>query len=253
MRTFSLQSGSNGNSIYVEALDTRILIDAGISGACAQRRMAAHGRDIRDVQALIITHDHTDHISGAGTFNRKYGIPIHITKKTQQAYVHGLGKVRGVKHFVSGESFTVGNLTIHTIATPHDAADAVAIIVEAEGRRLGVLTDIGNPFPGLIDLLESVDAAYLESNYDTLMLEHGPYPPRLKQRIRGGAGHLSNDQAAELVKLCRRRRPNWIAIAHLSAENNEPHLALDAHHQATGRDYPVHHASRLDVSEVWEV
>lgn len=253
MRTFSLQSGSNGNSIYVEALDTRILIDAGISGACAQRRMAAHGRNIRDVQALIVTHDHSDHISAAGTYNRKFGIPIHITRKTQQAYRPGLGKVRGVRHFVAGESLSIGNLTIHTVQTPHDAADGVAIIVEAEGRRLGVLTDLGNPFAGLQELLESVDAAYLESNYDPIMLEHGPYPIGLKERIRGGAGHLSNHEAAELVRRCRRKRPNWVAIAHLSAENNEPHLAIDAHHQAVGRDYPIHHASRHDVSPVWDV
>ena len=253
MRTFSLQSGSNGNSVYVEANGVRLLFDAGISGSMAERRMAVHGRDIRDVDALIISHDHVDHLRCAGIYQRKFGIPIHITRATLAATWCDLGRVSDVEHFQAGDSLTFGRVVVHTVRTPHDAADGVGFVVECEGRRLAILTDLGHPFDGLLDLLESVDAAYLESNYDPELLQKGRYPPRLKARIRGPNGHLSNDEAAELLRACGRRRPRWVAVAHLSEENNRPELAIEAQRAAVGQTYTVHHASRYDCSEVMTV
>jgi len=255
MRTFSLQSGSNGNAIYVETNGVRLLFDAGISGVTAQRRMAVHDRDIRDVDALIISHDHADHVRCAGGYQRKFGLPIYLTRRTHRTVAKwcDLGKLTDVRHFQSGDALTFGDVTVHTSPTAHDAADGVAFVVEAEGKRLGILTDLGHPYPGLQQLLESLDAAYLESNYDPEMLAAGPYPPALKARIRGLNGHLSNDDCANLLGACGRNRPHWVAVAHLSEHNNRPELAIRAQHAVVGRDYPVYHASRYDCSDLLEL
>ena len=141
-------------------------------------------------------------------------------------------------------------MVVHTVQTAHDAADGVAFVVECEGKRLGVLTDLGHPFDGLQEVLESLDAAYLECNYDPEMLATGPYPPALKARIRGPHGHLSNDDSAALLRACGHRRPKWVAVAHLSEENNSPELAISTQRDAVGHDYPVHHAPRYETSEM---
>ncbi len=255
MLTFSLQSGSNGNAIYVEADGVRLLFDAGISGKMAERRMAVHDRDIRDVDALIISHDHRDHVGCAGIYQRKYGLPVYITGQTLRAATqwYNLGRLSDVRHFRSGETLTFREVRVHTIPTPHDAADGVGFVVEAGGKRLGILTDLGHLFDGLQSVVESLDALYLESNYDPEMLDTGGYPAVLKARIRGPRGHLSNDDAASLVRACRRRRPRWMAVAHLSEENNSPDLAISVQHDVLGRDYPVYQASRYETSELLTV
>jgi len=251
--TFSLQLGSNGNSIYVESDGVRLLFDAGITGAMAERRMTVHGRDIRDVDALIISHDHADHIRCAGVYQRKFALPVYMTRTTRAATWCNLGKLSDVRYFRSGDTLRFGDVAVHTTRTAHDAADGVAFVVECAGNRLGILTDLGHLFTGLQSLLESVDGAYLESNYDPHMLETGSYQPWLKARIRGDRGHLSNDESARLVQACGRRMPRWVAVAHLSQENNRPELAVAAHQAAVGRDYPIHHASRYECSELLNV
>ena len=255
MITFSLQSGSNGNAIYVEADGVRLLFDAGISGKQAQERMAVHGRDMRDIDALLISHDHADHVGCAGIYQRKFGLPIYITQRTLAAAKvrYNLGRLSDVRHFRAGESLSFRNVVVHPVRTAHDAAEGVGFVVEAESKRLGLLTDLGHPFDGLQSLLESVDAAYLESNYDPAMLAAGDYPPRLKARIQGPGGHLSNDESAELIHACGRNRPNWIAVAHVSEANNRPELAIGAQREAVGHDYPVHHASRHETSAILSV
>jgi phosphoribosyl 1,2-cyclic phosphodiesterase len=249
--TFSLQSGSNGNAIYVEADGVRLLFDAGISGRQAALRMAAHGRNIRDVDALILSHRHGDHTRCARVYQRLFGLPIYATPATRHAVAPG--RTADVRTFHPGVALDFGRVIVHTLPTPHDAAESVAFVIECEGRRLGILTDLGHPFAGLAGALAELDAAYLESNYDPLMLAEGSYPPELKARIRGDGGHLSNDEAAALLKRCRRRRPRWIALAHLSEHNNDPELALETHRRELGRDYPLTIASRYEVSELLPV
>ena len=255
MLTFSLQSGSNGNAIYVEADGVRLLFDAGISGKMAERRMAVHGRDIRDVDALLISHDHRDHVGCAGIYQRKFGLPIYINHGTLDAALRWceLGLLSDVRHFRSGECLEFGGVTVHTVPTAHDAADGVGFVVESAGKRLGILTDLGHPFDGLQSVIESLDAVYLESNFDPGMLAVSRYPEAVKARIRGPRGHLSNADAATLIQRCGRRRPKWMAVAHLSEENNSPALALDVQHEAVGRAYPVHHASRYETSDLLTV
>jgi phosphoribosyl 1,2-cyclic phosphodiesterase len=253
MITFSLQSGSNGNCIYVEAGDIRLLFDAGISGKQAAMRMASRGRNVQNCHALIISHDHADHTRCAGVFQRKFGLPIYITKPAFQEARPLLGMVRDVRLFTAGDRLTFGDVTVHTIRAPHDAADTVCFIVEHDGRRLGVLTDLGHPFAELRSALEDMDAAYLESNYDPEMLRKGPYPEWLKKRIAGAGGHISNQEAAELIGRSAGRRLKWAAIAHLSEENNRPSLAMETHRSLVGRSFPLHHASRYEASEILEV
>ncbi len=251
MITFALQSGSNGNSIYVEAGDVKLLFDAGISGRQAMLRMAEYGRDIRDVQALIISHDHHDHIRCAGVYQRKFGLPIYMTRRTLDATWSPLGTLDDVRYFRAGDVLRFGRVNVYTIPTPHDAADPVIFVIEHEGKRLGIFTDLGHPFTGLAGLLRSVDAAYLESNYDPHMLEHGPYSPSLKARIRGPGGHLSNVESAQTL---RRSRPaRWVQLAHLSEQNNDPALALETHRRCVGTDYPFGVASRYRVSDLMSV
>ena len=253
MITFSLNSGSNGNAIYVEAGDVRLLFDAGISGKQAEGRMRVHKRDIRDVQAIIISHDHSDHVRCAGIFQRKFGLPIYATPRTHQAIRGLIGRVDDVRHFSPGERLDFGDVCVHTLRTPHDGVETVCFIVEHDRRRLGIFTDLGHPFAALRDALADLDAAYLESNYDPDMLWHGPYPVELKRRIAGQGGHLSNDEAAEIIRAAASPRLRWLALAHLSEHNNAPDLALSTHRRYVGKLLPLRVASRYEVGEVAEL
>ncbi|NOX59647.1 MAG: MBL fold metallo-hydrolase [Planctomycetes bacterium] len=248
MVTFSVQSGSNGNCIYVEAGDARLLFDAGVSARRLEQRMAEHGRSPHGVDALLISHEHSDHVRCAGIFQRKFACPIFMTKPTQRAVRCDLGQLSEVRNFVAGKTLEFGSTRVHTFSTPHDAADGVVFVVEHDGKRLAILTDLGHVFERLELLLESVDAAYLESNYDDEMLQWGDYPAHLKDRIRGSGGHLSNHDAASVLKKVASRRHQWIALSHLSGQNNTPELALDAHRETVGKSFPLDVSSRDGVS-----
>lgn len=252
MITFSLQSGSNGNSIYVEAGDVRLLFDAGISAKLAQGRARVHKRDLHEVNALIISHDHVDHTRSAGVFHRKFKMPVYMTRRTYSAVPCNLGPLDDLRHFKAGERLWFNGVIVHTIPTPHDAADGVAFVVEHEGKRLGILTDLGHPFHELKTRLPTLDAAYIESNYDPHMLETGPYADSTKRRIRGDKGHLSNPEAAELIQSAMGKL-KWAAIAHLSDINNHPDVAFETHRRRLGRSFPLYLAGRSDVSELLTV
>lgn len=253
MLTFSLQSGSNGNCIYVEAGAARLLFDAGISGRQAEVRLAARGRNIRECSALILSHDHGDHSACAGTYNRKYRLPVYMTRNVYRALRPRLGKVEPPRWFEPGDCLDVNGVKVHTISTPHDGIDTVCFVVEHEGKRLGIFNDLGSPFLALGDALGACDAAYLESNHDSAMLAGGSYPELLKRRIAGQAGHLSNHEAADLVRSHAAPRLQWLALAHLSAENNSPAVALETHHKRGGMLLPLLVASRQGPSEILHV
>ncbi len=252
MITFSLQSGSAGNAIYVEAGGKRLLFDAGISGKQARLRLASHGVDIRRVHAVILSHDHIDHSKHAGVYARLFGTPLYMTALTHERVARLMGKVRGVTKFEAGRVLEFGAVRVHSFRTPHDAVDGLAFVVEHEGRRLGVFTDLGHVFPELCAALETVDAAYLESNYDDDMLENGPYPRLVKDRIRGPQGHISNVDAAALLQRCPKRL-RWAALAHLSAENNAPDVALATARAALDDDYQLCVTPRYTPSDVLTV
>ncbi len=251
----ALQSGSNGNSIYVEAGGVRLLVDAGISGVQMASRLALRGIDACHIDGLLISHDHADHVRSMGVYQRKFGIPVYVTERTILAARRRirLGLIEDVRCFASGSTWTLGELTIETIPTPHDSADGVGFVFDDGRSRLGVLTDLGHVFSGLEEVLYSLDAVLLESNYDPQMLQDGPYPESLKQRIRGPAGHLSNGESAELLRDAFRGRLQWACLAHLSEQNNEPNLALRTHQEMLGAEYTLNLASRYEPSPMFEI
>ena len=250
----SLNSGSNGNCIYVEAEGAQLLFDAGISGKRTAERLAAHGRDVRQVDALIISHDHADHIRCAGVLARKFSLPVYMTRRTYRAgQRYGLGPIPDLRFFRAGEAVQIGPVRIEAVHTPHDAADSVAFVISSGRRRVGVLTDLGHVFETLPRLLAGLDAAFLESNYDPDMLATGPYPTFLKRRIVGDHGHISNVEAAELASAADGGRLQWVALSHLSEINNTPQLALRTHRHIAGRRRPIHVAGRYGPSKLLRV
>jgi len=254
MKAISLQSGSNGNCIYVEAGGKRLLFDAGICGIRAEQRLAAHGRDIRHIDAVIISHDHSDHIRYAGVFQRKYRLPIYVTSPTLDAALERqrLGPLSDVRHFRRGETVQFGNLSVQTIPTMHDGADGVAFVISWGKKKLGILTDLGHPFAGLDKIVATLDGVFIESNYDAEMLARGPYPEFLKRRIRGPGGHLSNIEAAELLGRYGKGL-KWACLAHLSEQNNHPARAIETHREIARPKYAVYTASRYAATEVFHV
>ncbi len=254
MRIISLQSGSNGNCIYVEADGVKLLLDAGISGIQAQERLKQYARDITAVDALLISHDHTDHARSMGIYHRKFGLPVYVTAETYRAAQrHRLGTINGLNHFAAGETLRFGNVTVETISTPHDGADGVVFIVDDGVHRLGVLTDLGHVFGELEAVIESLDAVLLESNYDPDMLAGGMYPDWLKQRVGGPKGHISNSESARLLRDASSKRMQWACLAHLSKENNTPDLALETHRQILGERIPLFVATRYGPTHVMEL
>jgi len=256
MIAISLQSGSSGNCIYVETTSVRLLIDAGITGVQAEERLAAHGRDIRKVDAVLITHDHGDHIRHAGVFQRKYGIPIYVTPATLAAASSRctLGKLNDVRSFRSCDKIRFDSVLVHAIPTPHDGVDGSAFVIEAGAKRLGVLTDLGHVFKDLVHIVASLDAVFLESNYDPAMLASGSYPAYLKQRIRGPQGHLSNIEAADLLRRAvLEQRLQWACLSHLSGENNHPDVALRTHRAAVAATLTLHVADRSKASDIFRI
>ena len=251
MKAISLQSGSNGNAIYVEAGGVRLLFDAGISGKQAAERLAQHQIDIHTVDALIISHEHVDHVSCAGIFHRKFNIPLYITPHTllHATTKFDLGALDAVHHFHVGEAFSPApdcDLLIHPIPTQHDCADGSCFVIESAGKRLGLFTDLGHAFGELAQVLPSLDALIIESNFDLDMLEASAYPVHTKRRIAGPRGHLSNDDAAKLIQEHASPSLQWVLLAHLSENNNTPDLAHDTHLQH--HSFPIHVASRYAVS-----
>ena len=254
MKVISLQSGSNGNCIYVETDGVKLLFDAGISASVVEYRLARRGRDVSAVDAVLISHDHIDHCRSMGILNRAFDLPIYATAKTYDAAKRfALGEIADLRHFQSGEKVKVGTVVVETIPTPHDAEDGVVFVVDDGTHRLGIMTDLGHVFDGLGDVIASLDAVLLESNYDPEMLANGSRPEWLKERIAGPEGHISNFEAAELLLASASKRMKWACLGHLSQDNNTPELALETHRKILGERLPLHVATRYEVSGVMEI
>ena len=254
MKVISLQSGSNGNCIYVEADGVRLLFDAGISGIQAQERLGLHGRDAEGLDALLISHDHTDHARNMGVFHRKFGLPVYVTSETYRASSrHRLGEIGDLNHFIAGETLRFGKVVVETVSTPHDGVDGVVFVVDDGKHRLGILTDLGHVFGDLPAIICSLDAVLLESNFDPEMLANGDYPDWLKERIEGPGGHISNLESAELLRTAASKRMKWACLGHLSHDNNTPALALETHRKILGERAPLYVATRYESSGVMEI
>ncbi|MDR0335909.1 MAG: MBL fold metallo-hydrolase [Planctomycetaceae bacterium] len=254
-RIISLQSGSNGNCYFIESGETRLLIDAGITASRTADRLNACGIDVSSVQGIIISHAHSDHISGAGVLHRRYKIPVWLTRGTyHQAttspnVARKLGKLQEPHLFQAGESFQLGGLTIETMSTPHDAQDSVCFAFDDGSVRFGIMTDLGCRFLGLGEMVETLDAILLESNYDETMLATGAYPEETKQRIQSDIGHLSNVESAKLIQKYGKKL-RWACLGHLSEHNNTPQKALQTHRTIIGDSLDLFIASRYQYTEV---
>ncbi len=247
----SLNSGSNGNCYYVGNDAEAVFIDAGLSCRETERRMKCLGLDMRRVKAIFISHEHADHISGLPSLSRKWELPVFITPAT-----HSRSRLPLVPHLVAsftpGVPVSVGRLTVMPFTKHHDGCDPHSFTISGGGACVGVLTDIGRVCREVARHFSQCDAAFLEANYDEVMLEQGRYPQHLKARIRGGKGHLSNREALELFKAHRPAGMSYLLLAHLSKENNHPQLALDYFRPHAGTTEVVV-ASRYKESAVYTV
>ncbi len=194
-----LASGSKGNAIYIAGGKSAILLDAGLSGVELERRMAARGISPESIDGVVISHEHTDHIKGAGVLSRRYNIPLYINEKTFQAASARLGRVACSMHFQCGHPFRIGELIVNPFSTSHDARDPSGFTFEHLRCKLSVVTDLGIATNLVKNHLQDSSLVYVEANHDPEMLHCGSYPWYLKQRIRSRRGHLSNQEAGELL------------------------------------------------------
>lgn len=235
MRFCLLASGSSGNCAYVGAGSTHILVDAGISAARVVRELEALGVRPDAIRALLISHEHGDHSSGAGALAARLNCPVYVGARAYPLLRRALGGWPHIKTFRAGEPFAIGDLVVEPVRVFHDAVDPCGFLIEGpshsgDGRvSLGLFTDLGTVHRPLLERLMGCDALVLEANHDVEMLLSGPYSWELKQRVRSPVGHLSNEAAAEAIAaLARHGRLKVAVLAHLSEENNTPERALAA-------------------------
>jgi len=247
----AIASGSNGNCYYIGNEKEAVLIDAGISRRQILKRMKMKRLDIRKVKAVFITHEHSDHMRGVRVLADTHNMPVYFTgdtfRNTREQHRPG-----SVKLFEAGESVEIGGLKVHSFSKNHDAADPVSFRVCADGVSVGVFTDIGTPCDNVKEHLNNCDVAFLETNYDDDMLWDGPYPYPLKVRVTSDMGHMSNDQAVELVNSLTGSRLKHIFLSHISADNNRVEFALDAFREI-GKDINVIATSRYAPTDVLEL
>jgi phosphoribosyl 1,2-cyclic phosphodiesterase len=247
----SLNSGSNGNCYYIGNKHEAILVDAGISCRETERRMKRLELSLKKVKAIFVTHEHTDHVYGIQRLSRKHGIPIYITSSTLQQ-----GRLSLKPHlaftFAAHKPIKIGNLSITAFPIHHDAVDPHSFIVSDNEVRVGVFTDIGLACDQVKKHFQQCHAAFLEANYDEIMLHTGSYSIGLKERIRGGKGHLSNKQAAQLFKECKPPFMSHLFLSHLSEENNSPQIASQMFTKIAGKTEIIV-ASRYEETQVYHI
>jgi phosphoribosyl 1,2-cyclic phosphodiesterase len=232
MRFSPLASGSGGNACYVETAHARILIDAGIPCRDLIQRLKKIGVDPEGLDALIITHEHLDHVRGAGPVARQFDLPVYLNRRTYERARKTLGNLQKPILFHTGQTLTIRDLNVETFTKCHDAADPVGVVFGCDGCRVGLATDLGRPTRLVEDQLRGCQAVILEFNHDLCMLEQGPYPLSLKRRIKGPDGHLSNAQAGEILGGLCHEGMEMVVLAHLSETNNTVEKALHHAHEA---------------------
>lgn len=262
MRFASIASGSSGNCIYTGSDHTHLLIDAGISAKKIDQGLRELGLSGSDVSGILITHEHTDHICGLGVLLRKYQIPVYATTRTIKRILatSSLGAMPRELFcpICPDEPFEIGDLSVDPIRISHDAADPCAYRIDHDGKAAAVMTDLGEYSEYTVNRLRHLDVLLLEANHDIRMLETGPYPYYLKQRILGARGHLSNESAGHLLCEVLHDDMRHIFLGHLSKENNYPDLAYQSVNVEIslgdcpykGSDFPITVASREKMSEI---
>lgn len=256
MRLVSIASGSSGNCIYVGSESTHLLVDVGISNKKTEAGLNECGLTGHDIDGILVTHEHSDHIQGLGVISRKYGIPIYATAGTLEGICasRSLGQIEPeLFHEINADvPFTVKDITINPMAVSHDAREPVAYRFQSENKRVAIATDMGYYDDYIVNALKGMDAILLEANHDVNMLQVGPYPYILKQRILGNRGHLSNESSGRLLSQILHDGMGTIVLGHLSKENNLPELAYETvklevtmgDNPYDGNDFPILVAKR---------
>ena len=250
MRFAYLGSGSKGNACVIEADNTRLLLDCGFSIKETVRRLARLDLTPSDLSALIVTHEHSDHIAGIGGMARKYDLPVYMTPGTHAS--NKAGELPHLNLVNSHSAFQLGSLQVQPVPVPHDAKEPCQYVFSHNGLRLGILTDVGHVTPHIQRHYARCDALVVECNHDTSMLRAGPYPPRLKQRVGGNYGHLNNQQAAEFVSQVDFGRLKMVLAVHISEKNNCRELVQTALSDALRDHKPqVQLADQQDGTPWW--
>ena len=265
MRLCSIASGSSGNCIYVGSDTTHLLFDVGISGKRTENGLKQLDLSPRDLDGIFITHEHADHIAGLGVLARKYGIPVYATAKTIEAIkqMKNLGNLDdSLFHSVKAdEKIIVKDMTVNPMHISHDAADPVAYRISHDRKKVAIVTDLGKYDDYTVESLRGMDALLMEANHDINMLQVGPYPYYLKQRILGERGHLSNEASGQLLTRILHDKLQAVFLGHLSKENNLPELAYETVRvEINMADTPYHAedfrlavAKRDEVSEIFHI
>jgi phosphoribosyl 1,2-cyclic phosphodiesterase len=221
-----LASGSKGNSIYVSDGSTAILVDAGLSGIEIERRLKSRDLSPESLHAIVVSHEHDDHIRGVGVLSRRYGLPVYMSSKTFEAASPQIKKLKQTVAFNCGTSFKINTLNIHPFSISHDAADPAGFTIALNQKKIGIATDLGIATAMVRHHLKACDLLILEANHDPDMLISGPYPWHLKQRVNGRTGHLSNRDSRILLEEIQHQQLQHVILAHLSETNNTPEKAL---------------------------
>ena len=227
-----LASGSRGNAIFVSSGSTSILVDAGLSGIEIERRLESRGLCPENLDAILVSHEHADHIQGVGVLSRRYNLPVYVNPKTGKAAASQLGNVHDLKNFECGSTFMIKDLAIHPFSISHDAEDPAGFTINQDGTKIGIATDLGIATSMVKEHLKGCALLILEANHDADMLINGPYPWFLKQRIKSRTGHLSNEASKNLLKQVQHDQLKYVMLAHLSEINNTPQKALSEVGQA---------------------
>lgn len=209
----------------METKKTKVLIDAGLSGIRIKERISCIDRDANEIDAIIVSHEHTDHIKGIGVLSRQCNIPVYINENTFNKAQDKLGEVKDKRQFYTGKPFEIDDLYIEPFSISHDAADPVGFTISSDCHKIGIATDIGFATQLVKEKLKGSHLLVLEFNHDERMLEFGPYPWELKQRIKSKRGHLSNDKAGDLLEMLLHDGLKYVILAHLSEVNNHPEKA----------------------------
>jgi phosphoribosyl 1,2-cyclic phosphodiesterase len=226
LRFAYLGSGSRGNSAVITNGETVVMLDCGFSLKEAERRLRRLELEPDDIDAILVTHEHSDHIAGVGAFARRHRAAVHMTDGTRAS--GRAGELPTVSAVYLGVPFEVGTINVSPVPVPHDAREPVQYVFEDRGRRLGILTDLGHITPVVREAFAACDALVVECNHDLDMLSRGPYPRALKERVGGHYGHLNNTQAAALLAEVEQSRLQHVLAVHVSEKNNTAALARDA-------------------------
>jgi len=263
MNFCSLASGSSGNCQYVSSTTTHLLVDAGLSGKYIRNALENIDVNPEQIQGILISHEHSDHVKGVGVLMRRYGVKLYVNEATWGAMKHRVGEVNedDIVFFKSNENIHIGDIEIKPFSISHDAADPVGFTFHVESAKVCVATDLGVADDIIINEIKDCDLLMIEANHDEEMLKMGNYPYYLKRRILGTDGHISNEYAGDLVvQAARAGRVNQVLLGHLSKENNFPELAYETVRQVVensefevGIDLNIDMTYRDRVSRLYKI